>query len=178
MSPPPYLTWKVEETEPDRGGVGLSSAQSVTSATTNIIAAMSPMQTHVDSLPEHSPKQSRPWATGGNPHLDETSTILETVCGDASGHPDSEEHKAAVANAEGLSTHLRWNRPKWFDHKRFRFAWSASAAMRQLSSELDLLISSSEPQNPPHMDARGSIFNDVKRDQHNVQITINNNHSP
>ena len=40
------------------------------------------------------------------------------------------------------------------------------------------LISSLEPWEPQRMDARGSTFNDVKRDQHNVQITINNNYSP
>jgi hypothetical protein len=40
------------------------------------------------------------------------------------------------------------------------------------------LISSSVPQEPRHVDARGSTFNDVKRDQHNVQITINNNYAP
>jgi hypothetical protein len=40
------------------------------------------------------------------------------------------------------------------------------------------LISSSELQDSQHVDARGSTFNDVKRDQHNVQITINNTYAP
>ena len=89
----------LEGTEPDHGGIGLSSLQRVTSATTSVTAE-SPTHTHVDSL------WSRSRAKKGSGDSDGVTAISEIEGGNVSEHRNSGKRKAANAEEEPKNTRI------------------------------------------------------------------------